>query len=113
VTVRNSGATTGDEVVQLYVCDETGCVPRPVKELKGFTRLLLQPGQTRRVTFHLPVNQLAFYDEEMHLVVEPGTIKLMLGSSSADIRSEGSFELVGAGKTIVTERLFECPLEIN
>jgi len=49
-----------------------------VKELKGFTRLLLQPGQTRRVTFHLPVNQLA-YDEDA-LVVEPGTIKLMLGS---------------------------------
>ncbi len=113
VTVRNSGAVAGDEVVQLYVCDETGCVPRPVKELKGFTRLALQPGQARRLTFHLPVDQLAFYDESMDLVVEPGTIRLMLGSSSADIRCEGSFEIVGEGKTIVTERLFECPLEIN
>jgi beta-glucosidase len=113
VTVRNSGNVAGEEVVQLYVCDECGCVPRPLKELKGFMRLALQPGQTRRVSFHLPVDQLVFYDEAMNLVVEPGTIKLMLGSSSADIRCAGSFELVGDGKTIVKERVFECPVEIS
>ena len=54
----------------MYICDEYGCVPRPVKELKGFIRMTLQPGETRRITFHLPVDQLAFYDEEMKLVVE-------------------------------------------
>jgi beta-glucosidase len=113
VTVRNTGRLAGEEVLQLYTCDETGCLPRPLKELKGFTRLALHPGQVRRVTFHLPVDLLAFYDEAMHLVVEPGTIKLMLGSSSADIRCTGSFEIVGAGKSLVKERLFECPLEIN
>ncbi len=111
VTVRNSGNRAGDEVVQLYCCDETGCVPRPLKELKGFTRLSLQPGESRRVTFHLPVNQLAFYDEEMHLVVEPGTIKLMAGASSEDIRCAGSFEIAGEGKTIVNERVFACPVD--
>lgn len=113
VAIRNSGKLAGDEVVQLYICDEYGCVPRPVKELKGFTRLPLQPGETRRETFHLPVNQLAFYDEDMNLVVEPGTIKVMLGSSSQDIRCEGSFEITGGQKTPVKERVFECPVEIN
>jgi beta-glucosidase len=113
VAIRNSGKLAGDEVVQLYVCDEYGCVPRPVRELKGFTRLTLQPGETRRVTFHLPVNQLAFYDEDMNLVVEPGTIKIMVGASSQDIRCEGVFEITGGQKTPVKERVFECPVEIN
>jgi beta-glucosidase len=113
VSVRNSGSVPGDEVVQLYICDEYGCVPRPLKELKGFARLRLQPGETRRVTFQLPVNQLAFYDEEMKLVVEPGRIKLMVGSSSADIRCEGSFEIVGEGKSLVKERVFDCPVKVS
>jgi beta-glucosidase len=110
--VQNTGLLAGDEVVQLYTCDEYACVPRPVKELKGFIRLTLQPGQTRRVTFHLPVNQLAFYDEEMQLVVEAGKVKVLLGASSADIRCEDSFEIVGKLKTPVLERLFVCPVEI-
>ncbi len=100
-------------MVQLYTCDEYGCVPRPVKELKGFIRLTLQPGEIRRVTFHLPVNQLAFYDEELKLVVEAGTIKVMLGSSSNDIRCEDSFEITGAQKIQVKDRLFVCPVEIS
>ena len=102
----------GDEVVQLYTCDEYACVPRPVKELKGFVRLALQPGETRHVTFHLPVNQLAFYDEEMKLVVEAGTIRVMLGASSADIRCEDNFEILGMPKTPVDERLFVCPVDL-
>jgi beta-glucosidase len=112
LSVRNTGTLAGDEVVQLYTCDEYGCIPRPVKELKGFVRLNLQPGETRRINFHLPVNQLAFYDEEMKLVVEPGTVKVMLGSSSADIRCEGLFEILGAKKSPVKDRLFVCPVEI-
>ena len=113
VSIRNSGKAAGDEVVQLYICDEYGCVPRPVKELKGFARLNLQPGETRRVTFSLPVNQLAFYDEVMNLVVEPGRIKVMVGASSHDIRCEGSFEIVGGQKTIVKERVFECLVKVS
>jgi len=113
VSIRNSGSVAGDEVAQLYICDEYGCVPRPVKELKGFTRLRLQPDETRRVTFHLPVNQLAFYDEEMNLVVEPGTIRVMVGSSSTDVRCEANFEISGGQKTLVKERVFECSVEIS
>jgi beta-glucosidase len=112
LNIQNTGTKVGDEVVQLYTCDEYACIPRPIKELKGFTRLTLQPGETRRLTFHLPVNQLAFYDEEMKLVVEPGTVRIMLGSSSVDIRCEGLFEIVGEPKAPVKDRLFVCPVEI-
>ncbi len=111
LTVQNSGSLAGDEVVQLYTCDEYACVPRPVKELKGFIRLSLQPGERRRLTFHLPVNLLAFYDEEMELVVEAGTIRVMLGASSADIRCEDGFEIIGPQKTLIRDRLFVCPVE--
>jgi beta-glucosidase len=110
--VRNTGARPGDEVVQLYTCDEYGCVPRPVKELKGFARLTLQPGETRRITFHLPVDQLAFYDEALKLVVEAGTIKVMVGASSDDIRCEGSFQIVGERKSLLKDRLFVCPFDV-
>jgi beta-glucosidase len=110
--VRNTGTVAGDEVVQLYICDEYGCVSRPVKELKGFTRLALQPGESHRLTFHLPVDQLAFYDEAVELVVEPGMIKVMVGASSEDIRCEGIFEIVAEGKTPVKDRVFVCPVEV-
>ncbi len=113
VTIKNSGEFYGEEVVQLYVCDDYACLPRPVKELKGYIRLELQPGQSRRVTFHLPVNQLAFYDQDMQLVVESGSIKVMVGSSSADIRCEGGINIIGSQKSLVAERLFVCPVEVN
>jgi beta-glucosidase len=112
VTVANTGSMAGDEVVQLYICDEYGCIPRPVKELKGFTRIPLRPGESRRVTFHLPVDMLAFYDEDLQLMVERGTFKVMVGASSADIRCEGMFEVTGEKKSLVKERLFACPVEV-
>jgi beta-glucosidase len=113
LNIQNIGTRAGDEVVQLYTCDEYGCVPRPVKELKGFIRLTLQAGETRRVTFHLPVNQLAFYNEDLMLVVEAGTVRVMVGSSSEDIHCEDVFEIVGEQKSQVKDRLFVCPVEIH
>ncbi len=113
VTIRNSGSLSGEEVVQLYVCDDYACVPRPVKELKGFTRVSVRPGQSRSITFHLPVDQLAFYDQDMNLVVESGSIRLMLGSSSEDIRCESVIYIVGALKSQIARRVFVCPVEIN
>jgi beta-glucosidase len=111
VNVRNTGRLPGDEVVQLYVCDEVASLPRPVKELKGFVRVSLQPGQSRRVTFHLPVNQLAFYDRDC-LIIEPGPIKVMVGSSSEDIRCAGEFNISAFGKIPVKDRVFVCPVEV-
>lgn len=110
LTVTNSGKMAGYEVVQLYVCDEFGSIPRPVKELKGYSRLFLNPGESRRLTFHLPIDLLAFYDENLDLVVEAGVVKVMLGSSSEDIRLQGVLEIAGTGKMPVKERLFGCPV---
>ncbi|HUH97244.1 MAG TPA: glycoside hydrolase family 3 N-terminal domain-containing protein [Anaerolineales bacterium] len=111
--VRNAGRSAGEEVVQLYVCDEFASTPRPARELKGYRRLALDPGQTRRITFHLPVNQLAFYDNDLCLVVEPGPIKVMVGSSSADIRLTGEFEITGPKRTAVSDRVFVCPVSVE
>ena len=84
VTVRNSGQRTGDEVVQLYLRDCLSSVTRPVKELKGFQRLTLRPGESRSITFTLTRADLALLDEAMNLVVEPGEFEVMVGGSSAD-----------------------------
>lgn len=111
--ISNSGQVTGDEVVQLYIRDEFASMPRPVKELKGYLRLTLQPGETRQVTFQLPVNQLAFYDEDLNLVLEPGKIDIMVGSSSEDIRLRGAFEITGPKKMPVKDRVFVCPVEVH
>lgn len=111
--VCNSGERSGDEVVQLYVCDEYASLPRPVKELKGFVRLNLAPGERKRVTFHLPVNQLAFYDSALRLVLEPGRVLIMIGSSSADIRLHGELEIVGTETMLVAQRVFTCPASVQ
>jgi beta-glucosidase len=109
--IANAGSVAGDEVVQLYACDEYASIPRPMKELKGFARLALPPGGRRTVTFHFPVDLMAFYDEDLALVVEPGTIKIMIGSSSEDIRLQGSFTISGDHKILVSQRTFDCLAE--
>jgi beta-glucosidase len=111
--VKNVGKLAGDEVVQLYIYDEFASTPRPIKELKGYRRLFMNPGETRKVTFHLPVNQLAFYDNDLSLVVESGTIKVMVGSSSEDIRLRDEFEIIGQKKITVKERVFVCPVTVE
>ncbi|MEW8479824.1 MAG: fibronectin type III-like domain-contianing protein, partial [Candidatus Thiodiazotropha endolucinida] len=97
--VKNTGNMDGTEIVQLYFNDEFAGVPRPVKELKGFARVELNAGESRSVRFRLPVDILAFYDNNLDLIVEAGTIKLMVGSSSADINLEGQFEITGPTRT--------------
>ncbi|MBN2239639.1 MAG: glycoside hydrolase family 3 C-terminal domain-containing protein [Dehalococcoidales bacterium] len=93
VDVKNTGKVTGDEVVQLYINDVIGSLPRPVKELKGFKRVTLEPGESKTVEFKLDIEELAFYNLEMKKVVEPGMFKVMIGSSSEDIALEGEFEV--------------------
>jgi beta-glucosidase len=111
--VRNVGKVAGEEVVQLYIHDEFASSPRPIKELKGYQRLMLDPEETRKITFHLPVNQLAFYNMDMNLVIEAGKINIMLGSSSEDIRLCGEFEISGEKKMVVKDRVFVCPVTIE
>ncbi len=85
VDVTNSGSVEGDEVVQLYIRDEFSSVTRPVKELRGFRRVPLSPGQTETVRFTLGPEELSFLDRDMHRVVEPGTFKIMVGGNSVDL----------------------------
>ena len=111
--VKNVGAWAGDEVVQLYIRDEVASVPRPVKELKGFKRIQLVPGETCTVVFEMPIDQLGFYDEALQLVVEPGTIQVMIGSSSTDIRLNASFEILGHEPRRVPRRVFAGATQVR
>ena len=113
LNVQNIGKVAGEEVVQLYIHDEFASTPRPIKELKGYQRVMLEPEETRKITFHLPVNQLAFYNVDMNLVIEAGRIDIMLGSSSEDIRLCGEFEIVGEKKMVVKDRVFLCPVTVE
>ena len=111
--IKNTGPVAGEEVVQLYIRDPFASSPRPVKELKGYRRMLLNPGEQAMVTFHLPVDQLAFYNNDLELVLEAGQIDVMVGGSSSDIRLTGEFQIVGPDKMIVEDRVFECPVRIS
>jgi beta-glucosidase len=90
VVVKNTGNRQGEEVVQLYICDEVGSVTRPVKELKAFQCISLTPGQSRQVSFTLTPEQLKFYDRWMRWSVEPGKFKVYVGPNSAE-GLEGEF----------------------
>jgi beta-glucosidase len=85
VEVTNSSAVRGDEVVQLYIRDEVSSVTRPVKELKGFRRITIDPGKTQMVEFTLGPEEVSFLNREMKRVVEPGTFKIMVGGNSVDL----------------------------
>ena len=84
VDVKNTGDRDGVEIVQLYIRDVNSMATRPVKELKDFKRVPLKKGETKKVTFKLPVSELAYYDEHLNYVVEPGAFKIMVGASSVD-----------------------------
>ena len=92
--VKNIGHQAGDEVIQLYIQDPIASLVRPVKELKGFKRIHLEPDEERTIVFTLFPDQLAFYDEHMRLIIEPGLFYVMVGSSSEDIRLSGQFEAI-------------------
>src|SRR2546423_7173065 len=107
VEVTNAGRRTGEEVAQLYIQDLVASVTRPVKELLRFQRVTLRPGETATLRFALGASDLAFYDLAMRRVVEPGTFKVFVGGSSADVR-EAAFTLTTSdgGSVAVPEA---CP----
>jgi len=95
VDVKNIGNLKGDEVAQLYVRDVDSKLVTPIKELEGFKRLTLNPGETKEIEFVLTTNQLAFYHSDLKKwIVEPGMFKIMIGSSSEDIRLTNDFEVM-------------------
>lgn len=112
-TVTNNGAVTGDEVVQLYTRTVGATVTRPVKELRGFQRLTLQPGEAQRVAFHLHLHQTAYYNREMRFVVEPGTLQVMVGNSSVNLPLAGEVAIVGNVIEVGDEKRFVCASEVQ
>ncbi|MVW59676.1 glycosyl hydrolase [Massilia sp. NEAU-DD11] len=94
-TLTNSGRVAGAEVVQFYLRDPVASVVRPVKELKGFQRIALKPGEHRTVSFTVDRDTLSFFDRKLAWGAEPGTFELMVGSASDDIRLRQTIELTG------------------
>jgi beta-glucosidase len=94
VAVKNIGQRVGDEVVQLYVHQAHPSVKRPSKELRGFERITLEPGQSKQVALTLLAQNLSFYDVKSHgFIVEPDAFDIMIGSSSQDIRGKALLEV--------------------
>jgi len=82
VDVKNTGNRKGAEVVQMYIRDDYSSVTRPVRELKGFKKIWLDPGQSQTVSFAITPDLLSFYDKDMKWVIEPGDFTIMVGTSS-------------------------------
>jgi beta-glucosidase len=89
ITVTNTGNYDGEEVIQLYIRDLVGSVTRPVKELKGFRKIFLKKGESRQVSFTIGVNDLKFYNSNLHWVAEPGDFRLFIGGNSRDVKETG------------------------
>jgi hypothetical protein len=103
-TVTNVGRRPGDEVVQLYVRDPVASVTRPVLELKGFVRVSIEPAEQRRIEFTMSCDLLSFTGPDLRRIVEPGTIEVKVGSSSADIHLEGTIDVVGDARVVGHDR---------
>ncbi|UUC51937.1 beta-glucosidase BglX [Pseudomonas citronellolis] len=93
VTVKNTGKRAGETVVQLYLRDEVASISRPVKELKGFRKVMLQPGESKVVEFPIREEDLRFYDSNLRYASEPGEFKVMIGLDSDDVK-ESQFTLL-------------------
>lgn len=106
VDVTNTGARAGDEVVQLYTRTDGASVTRPVKELRAFQRVSLRPGETKTVVFDLSLAQMAYYDLEMNLGVEPGQVTVMVGNSAHDVQASAGFTVVGPALRLRKRKVF-------
>jgi len=89
VNVTNTGTRSGKETVQLYTRQMVGSITRPVKELKGFQQITLQPGETKKVSFPITANDLKFYNGDLKYVYEPGDFKVFIGTNSQDVKEAG------------------------
>lgn len=94
VTVKNTGSVAGDEIIQLYVHDQEACVPRPVRELKGFRRVSLQPGESQEIGFTLHRDAFSFWNPATkNWMLEPGDFEIQIGASSRDIRASKALSI--------------------
>ena len=112
-TLTNTGERTGTEVPQLYIRDRVASVVRPVKELRAFGRVTLDPGQTAEVTFRVPVDMLNFTGPSGQRIVEPGVFDLQVGASSADIRLQTQVTVTGQTRVLGREWRMESSCDIK
>ena len=91
VDVTNTGGCDGEEIVQLYVADKVASMVRPVKELKGFQKIFIPKGQTKRIDFTLNVRDLGFWNNSMQYIVEPGSFEIMVGTNSEELQKKEAF----------------------
>jgi beta-glucosidase len=113
VDVTNTGDRTGDEVVQLYIHHRDATVPRAIKELKGFKRITLQPGERKTVTFTLHTHQLGYYDEAMRHVVQAGAVEVIVGCSSEHLLLTGTLEIIGQTTDAGDGKVFFSKIKIE
>ena len=99
--VKNTGSREGDEVVQMYTHEEVTTVTTYEKNLRGFERVHLKAGETKTISFALTPDDLSIWNRDMHLVVEPGIFKVMIGASSEDIKLNGTFEIMPSGNSAI------------
>jgi beta-glucosidase len=111
--VRNTGERAGEEVVQLYVRDPVASITRPVLELKSFVRIALAPGESKTVSFSVPVGQLGFHDRALDWVVEPGAFELFVGTSSDDLLPAGSATVLAASAETAPEKEFNGTVSVD
>jgi len=113
VRVRNTGPREGDEVVQLYLRDVLAQVARPVKQLAGFARVGLAPGEGVDVTFRVHADRTAYTNRELQRIVEPGDIEVMVGTSAADLPCRGRVRLTGTLRVVGHDRQLVTPVELS
>jgi beta-glucosidase len=113
VRVRNTGPREGDEVVQLYLRDLVAQVARPVKQLAGFARVGLAPGEGVEVTFRVHADRTAYTNREFQRIVEPGDIEVMVGTSAADLPCRGRVRLTGTPRVVGHDRQLITPVELS
>jgi beta-glucosidase-like glycosyl hydrolase len=113
VRVRNTGPRDGEEVVQLYLHDVVAQVARPVKQLAGFARVGLAPGQGVDVTFRVHADRTAYTNRALERIVEPGDIEVMVGTSSADLPCRGRVRLTGTLRVVGHDRRLITPVELD
>lgn len=112
VRLRNTGSRAGDEVVQLYLHDVVGQVVRPVRQLVGFTRVPLGPGEAADVRFRVHTDRTAFAGRDLRRIVEPGEIEVFAGTSAGDLPCRGTVRLVGPTRVAGHDRQLVTPVEI-
>jgi len=113
VRVRNTGPRAGDEVVQLYLRDVVAQVARPVKQLAGFTRVGLAPGEGVDVRFRVDADRTAYPNRALERIVEPGDIEVMVGTSAADLPCRGRVRLTGPQRVVGHDRQLITPVELG